>query len=133
MIYLRIMGILFAMIIFLNGCSSGEWDGPTGESRDPYVIQVIPPSGSSNVSTTENIVAFFSKDMDPSTINNSTFVSRPPASGTVTYNADQRAAIFTPQGLSPRTTYYIQLTTGIKDTTGRAILTGYNWTFTTRW
>lgn len=156
MINFKTICIFFAMIIFLIGCSSGEWDGPTGETSDPYVISVIPPRGADGVTTGDNIVAFFSKDMDSSTINMGNYyvynyneyVSSTvgTTSGTITtygdppqkiqgvysYDAGQRAAIFSPRYLNPETYYIVMLTTGIKANNGRAMLTGYSWTFSTR-
>ncbi len=154
MIKLKTISI-FAIIIFMIGCSSSEWDGPTGEQRDPMVLQVIPPSGGNNVGIGENIVAFFNRDMDPSTINMGNFyvinyneyymATVGTTSGTVTtygnmppkipanysYDSKQRAAILSPRYLDWTTTYIVILETGIKDSTGRAMLTGYNWLFTT--
>lgn len=125
-----------AVIIFLTlfplilSCSK-DWSGPTGATTDPYVISVSPPDSATYVSTTGDIIAYFSKDMDPSTINSGTFYLSPSASGSVTYNASQRAAIFSPSGLSSDTIYYAILTTGIRDTTGRRMLNGYSWYFLT--
>lgn len=155
MIKLRIISILFSLTIFLFGCSSGEWDGPTGEQRDPMVLQVIPPSGGNNVGTGDNIVAFFNRDMDPSTVNMGNYyvveyneyhsatvgttdgtvttygVMPPKIPGNYSYDASQRAAIFSPRYLGATTTYLVIVETGMKDSTGRAMLTGYRWWFTT--
>lgn len=173
MINIRTISIVFALIYFLIGCTSGEWDGPTGEQRDPKVINVIPPNGTSNVSTSENIVAFFSRDMDSSTVHIGNYYvyysevdcavwdettglctkyvceervdpSDPDSeciristtdsekvAGIVTYNADKKAAVFTPLNMKGNRIYTVYITTGVKDSTGRAMLTGYTWYFKT--
>ncbi|MBI5198792.1 MAG: Ig-like domain-containing protein, partial [Nitrospirae bacterium] len=41
------------------------------------------------------------------------------------------AAVFIPDGLSSNTTYTATVSTGVKDTTGRSMLTGYSWSFET--
>ncbi|MEK6689779.1 MAG: Ig-like domain-containing protein [Nitrospirota bacterium] len=132
MIILRIIGISFIVIIFIIGCSSGDWDNPTGNTSDPRIISVIPPRSADGVSLGSEIVAFFSEDMDSSTINNGSFYLTPSAAGTVSYNATQKAAVFTPVGLSSDTNYIATVTTGVKDTSGRAMLTGYSWSFSTK-
>jgi hypothetical protein len=132
MIRLRIIGISFIVIIFIIGCSSGDWDNPTGNTSDPRIISVIPPRSADGVSLGSEIVAFFSEDMDPSTINSGNFYLSPSVEGTVSYIASQKAAVFTPAGLSSDTDYIATVTTGVKDTSGRAMLTGYSWAFSTK-
>jgi hypothetical protein len=124
--------IFFTVIIFFLGCNSGNWDGPTGATSDPRIISVIPPRGADGVSLGAEIVAFFSEDMDPSTINSGNFNLSPSVEGTVSYIASQRAAVFTHTGLSSGTDYIATVTTGVKDTSGRAMLTGYSWAFSTK-
>ncbi len=132
MIRLKIISILFIVIIFIIGCSSGDWNNPTGNTSDPRIISVIPPRGADGVSLGAEIVAFFSEDMDPSTINSGNFNLSPSVEGTVSYIASQRAAVFTHAGLSSGTDYIATVTTGVKDASGRAMLTGYSWAFSTK-
>lgn len=132
MIRLRIIGIVFIVIIFIIGCSSGDWDNPTSNTSDPRIISVIPPRSADGVSLGSEIVAFFSEDMDPSTINSGNFYLSPSVEGTVSYIASQKAAVFIPAGLSSDTDYIATVTTGVKDTSGRAMLTGYSWAFSTK-
>lgn len=144
------------MLLFMIGCGSGEWDAPTNETSDPFVISVIPPRGADGVSTGENIVAFFSRDMDPSTINMANYyvynyddyvsATVGTASGTTTifgsmpqkvsgihsYDSGQRAAIFSPRFINPETPYIAIVSTGVKASNGRNMLTSYSWTFSTK-
>lgn len=122
--------IFLAILPFLSGCGSKDWDGPTSATTDPYVIEVSPPDGSNNVATNADIIAYFSKDIDPSTLPGNFYLS-PSVSGTFDYDSTLRAAIFRPSSLESNTIFYVYLTTGIKDTTGRRMLNGYNWYFIT--
>lgn len=157
MIKIKTIGLYFTIILLLLiGCSSGEWDAPTNETSDPFVINVIPPRGVDGVVTNENIVAFFSRDLDSSTVNMGNFyvlnydeyvsatvgtgsgttavygVMPPKVPGDYSYNAGQRAAIFSPRYLNPETPYIAIVSTGIKASNGRNMLTGYSWTFSTK-
>jgi hypothetical protein len=150
-------GLYFTMILlFIIGCSSGEWDAPTNETSDPFVISVIPPRGADGVVTNENIVAFFSRDMNSSTITMGNYyvldyneyvsatvgtsdgtvttygVMPPNVPGNYSYDANQRAAIFSPRYLYPDTQYIAFVSTGVKASNGRNMLTGYSWTFSTK-
>lgn len=125
------VGIIILLLLspLIPSCSR-DWSGPTGATTDPYVIEVSPPDGATHVSTTGDIIAFFNKDIDPSTLPGNFYLD-PPASFTLYYDVARRAAIIKPSGLSPNTIYYAILTTGIRDTTGRRMLNGYRWYFLT--
>jgi len=126
----RAIIILVVVFPLLVSCGSKDWDGPTAATTDPYVTEVSPPNGATNVSTTGDIIAYFSKDIDPSTLPGNFYLD-PPAAGVLYYDVALRAAIIRPSGLSSNTLYYVYLTTGIKDTTGRRMLNGYSWYFIT--
>ncbi len=157
MIRKKTIGLYFTIILlFIIGCSSGEWDSPTNETSDPFVKDVRPPRGADGVVTNENIVAVFSRDMDPSTINMGNYyvynydeyvsatvgtvsgttttygVMPPKVPGNYSYDANQRAAIFSPRYLNPETPYIAIVSSGVKASNGRNMLTGYSWTFSTK-
>lgn len=95
---------------------------------DPVVISVSPADGAKDVPVNSVVAAIFSRDMDASTITNDTFtVSN--TTGTVTYIAKE--ATFQPSELKPGTTYTASVTTGAKDTNGKALKRTYTWSFTT--
>ncbi len=105
------------------------------DTTPPTVVSTIPQSGQTNVNPHKSIYATFSENLDPATVNASTFLvtqAGNPVAGTVTYNAATRQAIFTPSTyLSPYKGHTAQLTTGITDLAGNALAADYVWSFTT--
>jgi hypothetical protein len=100
----------------------------------PAVLSTNPASGATSVALNSTINVTFSKDMDVTTINNTTIsVSNVTGvSGTVTYNASNMTATFTPtNSLSPGTTYTVTVSSGVKDLTGITMSSPVTWTFTT--
>ncbi len=110
----------------------------TGSSADtgaPSVAGSFPDSGATNVQTAlASVNVGFNKDMDASTITASNFYVSTGSStinGSVVYKATERQAVYIfKQGLSPNTTYTINLTASIKGINGTAI-TAATRTFTT--
>ncbi len=105
----------------------------TADVTPPIVISTDPPNAAIGVSLSKIIAATFSKAMNPSTINSSTFLLSQgvtPVAGTVTYSGT--IARFTPSiNLLPNTLYTATITTGAKDVAGNALVANYTWTFTT--
>lgn len=99
----------------------------------PIVVSTDPANGASDVPFSKVITALFSTNMDPATINASTFVIRQGATivpGTVTYSG--MTATFTPTApLLPNTVYNGTITTGAKDVAGNAMASNYVWSFAT--
>jgi hypothetical protein len=86
---------------------------------------------------TQNVVvngaahATFSKDMDPLTINTASF-RMAGVNGTVTYDADNKIASFTPSvELAVSTTYILSISTAAKDLAGNSLATAKVWSITT--
>lgn len=108
------------------------WSFTTGLATDilpPTITLTNPVHGASGVPINQAVSATFSKPMDPTTINGTTFtVTSPgpnPVAGTVTYNAASRIATFTPTlNFSPGITYQATVTTGAKDLIGNALAPG---------
>jgi len=103
----------------------------------PTVTAVTPPNGATLVcSSTALVTATFSHDMNPTTINGTTFRLAGPGAtnvtGTVSYVAATRIATFTPTAtLAANTTFTATITTGAQDTFGTALAAPFVWTFTT--
>ncbi|MEO8412000.1 MAG: Ig-like domain-containing protein [Ginsengibacter sp.] len=110
------------------------WNFTTsGPITPPIVISTDPVNGTSGVILNKMITATFSKQMDPATINNTTFLLKQgvnPIAGVVTYTAT--TATFTPSSnLIANTTYTGTITTGSKDLAGNAMVNNYIWSFAT--
>jgi hypothetical protein len=103
----------------------------------PTVVQVTPPNSNVAICPETAIVsANFSKAMNPTSINSSTFTLKgtggASVAGTVTYVAATEVATFTPLApLSPNTTYNATITTGVADTFGNTLAANFGWTFVT--
>jgi len=111
---------------------------PTPTST-PIVVSVNPPlsgCGSQAVALNQKIVVSFNQPMDPSTITMTTFTVTDPDStlvlGSVSYDATNDIAIFTPTALLTANTVYTgTITTGAKSASGVALGTDFVWTFKT--
>ena len=108
----------------------------------PPVVTAAGPQGTAPVALTSIVTATFSKEMDPATINDSTFIVKNagvPVVGTVSYDNTSRTATFVPSApLNANTVYVVELTNGLKDTSGLALNAGIDagpviesWTFNT--
>ncbi len=133
-ILIRVSSVVLMVVLFITGCTKSEFNN-NSESSDkssPIVVSVTPVE-SSSVPTISAITVTFSEKMDPSTINNSTFVLRRGAqviNGTVTYS--EKTATFKPtEELEGNTIYTMTVKTDIKDLAGNEIKFEYAWAFTT--
>jgi hypothetical protein len=102
----------------------------------PTVSSTNPRDINDNIPVNIVISAFFSEEMDKSTITTSTFtlsdISKNYVSGTITYGSQM--ATFTPlSDLSPKSTYFATITNEVKDLGGVALADDYIWSFTTSW
>ena len=124
--------------------------GSSQDAEAPEVEVTIPatasPTPTSGVPINDALVAVFSEAMDPATLTNTSFTVTCLApcvspTGTVTYVAANRAAIFEPAAaLSASTTYTARITTAATDVIGNplsgnqdplAAASDYVWTFVT--
>ncbi|MCP4567804.1 MAG: Ig-like domain-containing protein [FCB group bacterium] len=95
----------------------------------PVVVATNPTNGAGDAPVTVNVTATFSKDMDPATINGTTFSINHGVTGTVSYN--NKVALFTLDDyLAYDTVYTATITTGVTDTLGNAMEQNYSWQFT---
>lgn len=102
----------------------------------PTVVSTIPATGATNVPLNQIVSATFSKAMDPTTMNSTTFTLTGPGAtavaGLVAYAAVGNTLTFTPtSSLAPSTLFTATITTGAKDLAGDALASKYVWTFTT--
>ncbi len=96
----------------------------------PVVVLTDPVNGAINVDPAGLIRVFFSKDMDSSTINSSSFTVSGGINGTVSYS--DSVAVFTPNDtLGFNTLYTVTIDTTVADTFGNKLENPYVFSFTT--
>jgi len=112
---------------------------PRISTTPPTVSSVTPPNNSSGASLAPSVTVTFSEPMTASTINTTTIILLDPSSSrvaaTVSYNTATSTATLTPTvELSAFTTYTATVrggSAGVKDFNGNALVSDYNWSFTT--
>lgn len=121
--------LVIASVVITTGCRDDSFNETKGLC--PTVVSTNPSNLATNVPLNQVITVTFNEEMDPSTINNSTFILYGSiVEGTVTYA--NKVATFTPTyPLIENHTYTGQITTGMKDLNGNAIQDNYVWTFST--
>jgi hypothetical protein len=106
------------------------------DTTSPTVSSVSPLPNATGVSTDTSVTATFSKDMDPATINNSTFklvedASLTPVAGSIEYESHTNGATFSPDAaLTANTAYRVTITADVKDKVGNALPQEDSWVFT---
>ncbi len=109
----------------MAGCSVGG---------APAVAYTVPGSGTGSFSASGSITVTFSRPMDSSTINASSFLvssGSTPVAGTV--SASGNTATFQPTGSLPYNSLLTAtITTAVKDLSGDALTANYSWQFSTR-
>jgi hypothetical protein len=119
---------MFLGTAFLVSCGGND-DGVKPDTTPPTVTATYPPGGAVNIRVDTVVTATFSENMQPATINDTTFVVAG-ITGSVSY-AD-RVATFTPDSdLVSNTVYTATVTTGVKDAAGNSLADAYIWDFTT--
>ncbi len=112
------------------------WGFTTGSDvvvTPPEVSLTDPINAATNVGINQKIAATFTKTMDASTIQATTFEltqGTTPVPSFISYSGT--TAILAPSAnLAPGTVYTVTITNGVKDLTGNAMVNNYVWTFTT--
>ena len=105
-------------------------------ATQPTVISTNPVNGATGVPVNQILSATFSKTMNPTTLNASTFMLAASGggsiAGTITYTAAGSVATFTPNApLAYGTLYAATITTGATDSTADPLAANYTWSFTT--
>jgi len=122
----------FLLLIFAAGCSDGDKAGTNTTVTPPTVGAVVPLTGAAGICPSATVTATFSKAMNPSTINATTFTVAPGVVGIITHDTTNTIFTFTPSSsLALSTTYTATITTGAKDMFGNALATNFVWTFMT--
>jgi Ice-binding-like/Bacterial Ig-like domain len=124
------------LLVILTGftwqCKKDDFKGET-TGLCPIVVSTDPANGATNVSTSKIITATFNEDMDPATINATTFLLKngtTSVAGVITYSG--KVATFTPSApLLANTVYTGTITTGAKDPAKNALVADYVWSFNT--
>jgi hypothetical protein len=106
------------LTLFMTGCGKETANVP--DTTPPQITSTTPVQGATNVGLNAAIGAIFSKPMNATTINATTFtVTGPggaPVTGTVAYTSTGSVATFTPTAsLAPGSQFTATVTTGAQD------------------
>lgn len=126
----------FLFVIVSTGCKDPDKSAGIPGLTLPTVVSVSPPNGTPAPCGTMVVTATFSEDMNPSSINASTFTLTAQGgavvSGQVVYSSPNKTATLSLSvPLAQNTTYTGTITTGAKDLYGNALASNYVWNFTT--
>lgn len=128
----KICFIAFLLLIFAAGCSDPDKTGNNPTVTPPTVASVTPLSGTAGICPNAVVTATFSKAMNPSTINATTFTVAPGVVGIITHDSTNTIFTFTPSApLALSTGYTATITTGATDMFGNRLASNFVWTFTT--
>jgi hypothetical protein len=117
--------------------------GSTADSSAPYVESSIPADGAVSVRTNRRVMILFSEEVDPNQVSSSTVLMfgedlsggggfTDAVTGSVTYVAGNRIAVFTPDiDLDENRSYRMTLTSAIADLGGIPLAADHSLTFTT--
>ncbi len=122
----------FLLLIFAAGCSDPDKTGTNPTVTPPTVASLTPLSGASGVCPNSVVTVTFSKAMNPSTINATTFIVAPGVAGTITHDSTSTIFTLTPSSpLALSTNYTATITIGATDMFGNALASNFVWTFAT--
>lgn len=135
---------ILLMVASLAACGgSNDDNNDTNNEQDPdpeiaalEVIATSPTHDMTDVDTNQNITATFNRAISTNTLDGFSFtvegMDEAPINGTVTFDAANDTATFTPEGdLSAETVYAATITTGVEDADGTALENDFDWQFTT--
>jgi hypothetical protein len=133
----------FALLLsFSTGCGTGSSpQQPPGNPSNPSpsspgefnVTAVQPASGAANVATNSTVQITFSGAANASTVNAAdiTLTGSSAVAGTVSYNAGNNTATFTPSAALANSTKYTVTVSGVTSSGGTALATAFTSSFTT--
>lgn len=125
----KISFLLAVLLIPFYGCGNTVNE----DAASPTIISTSPGNNATGLAVNSNVKVTFSETMDSSSINSSTFTVRKGGSninGSISYGGT--FATFLPiSSLSTFRGYTATITTGVKDSNGNALASGYSWGFIT--
>ena len=129
---LKLFAILaIVSVASITGCKTDDYEATVGVC--PLVVSTIPIDKAIDVPLNQVISATFNEKMDPSTINQASFIIQQGTTtiaGTVAYSG--LTATFTPTSpLLPNVLYSGTIKTLAKDLLGQSLMEDYKWSFTT--
>lgn len=104
------------------------------DNTAPYVTLASPFNASLDVPTHRKIRVAFSEAIDPTTVNEKTFIvtdGKTPVQGKVIVPTTTTASFTQSANLAPGTLYTARMTTGVKDLAGNPLAADYVWNFKT--
>ncbi|WP_296623054.1 Ig-like domain-containing protein, partial [Marivirga sp.] len=127
-----ILAMAFAMLMV--SCKDKDNNDPTPtEDAAPTVVSTMPENSDTDVARNHKVVVTFSEEMDPSTINSTTFTveqGTTDISGDVVYSGVE--ATFTPSVVfDAASEYTATISTTAKSQKGVNLVENYEWNFTT--
>ncbi|HEX5031434.1 MAG TPA: Ig-like domain-containing protein [Candidatus Eisenbacteria bacterium] len=105
---------------------------PGGDTTPPTITKVVPVNGATSIQLASTIQVVFSEQVQPSTVNGSTFSIHGSGAVDGTVTLADSIALFAPSApFAPNTTYTARVTAGVKDLAGNPLASEYIWSFTT--
>jgi hypothetical protein len=122
--------IAIVLVILITGCAKDDFQETLGLC--PTVTSTNPINSATSVPLNQVISVTFNEEINPTTINNTSFIVTGSSTigGALSYSG--LTATFTPTvNLTPSTTYVVKITTAVKDLRGNALQEDYIFTFST--
>jgi len=125
--------MFFMLMVSCNDKDNNDGDPTPDEDSIPTISSTIPENNNNNVARNQKVVITFSEEMDPSTINSSTFTveqGTADISGNVEYTGVE--ATFTPDvAFIAATEFTATISTEAKSQKGINLEDNHEWNFTT--
>jgi methionine-rich copper-binding protein CopC len=124
--------LVLLLVVFTAGCKKVT-EEPGNKGVCPVVVSSDPANGAVNVATIKKISATFNEEMNPATLDASSFYLKQGSNlvpGTISYTGNT-ATISPSAPLAANTVYTGTITTKAKDISGNAMVADYIWTFNT--
>jgi hypothetical protein len=134
---LALFSTLFMLTLFAAGCGSSSDNAAIADPATPStVVSTNPADDVTTAKLNKKITALFREELDPATVDETTFTLAYDANGTHvdgTVSYSDNTMIFTPDtDLTAATKYTATITTGVKYADGTSSLSvDYVWSFTT--
>jgi Bacterial Ig-like domain len=131
--FARFKSSLLLLVVMIGVAACIKEGNSINRPPAPVVNATAPANGATGVFLNDAIAVFFSKGMNPASLNGTTFTvssNTGAVAGTVTVNG--ASAVFKPAAqLTPSTTFTVTVTRGAQDSSGIPLGSDFTWTFTT--